>query len=113
MQVITIHVHTNAQYQFIFIIKLLDCLRGLDYAMKLKWFDYKKFNLTEYQHYEKVENGDLNWIVPNKFVAFSSPYDKPIDKYGVTHLYLFRIEYLHQQTMFQFLKSLELQWSSD
>jgi cell division cycle 14 len=51
--------------------------------MKLKWFDYKKFNLTEYQHYEKVENGDLNWIVPNKFVAFSSPYDKPTDKYGV------------------------------
>lgn len=51
--------------------------------MKLGWFDFKKFNLNEYEHYEKVENGDLNWIIPNKFVAFSSPYDKPYDKYGV------------------------------
>lgn len=32
-------------------IQLLDCLRGLDYAMKLGWFDYKKFNLKEYEHF--------------------------------------------------------------
>lgn len=64
-------------------IQLLDCLRGLDYAMKLGWFDYKKFNLKEYEHFQKVENGDLNWIIPGKFVAFSSPYDKTVDKYGV------------------------------
>lgn len=88
MQVIIIHVHTNARYLY-FNLKLLDCLRGLDYALKLKWFDHKKFNLTEYEHYEKVENGDLNWIIPNKFVAFSSPYDKPIDKYGVLSFPLF------------------------
>lgn len=66
------------------ITQLLDCLRGLDYAIKLGWFDYKKFNLKEYEHYERVENGDLNWIIPNKFVAFSSPYDKTVDKYGVS-----------------------------
>jgi cell division cycle 14 len=29
-----------------------------------------------------VENGDLNWIIPNKFVAFSSPSDDKFDKYG-------------------------------
>ena len=29
-----------------------------------------------------MENGDLNWVLPNKFVAFSSPYDQPYDKYG-------------------------------
>lgn len=51
--------------------------------MKLRWFDHRKFNLNEYEHYEKVENGDLNWIIPGKFVAFSSPYDKSVDKYGV------------------------------
>jgi cell division cycle 14 len=28
--------------------QLLDCLRGIDYALKLKWFDNKKFNLNEY-----------------------------------------------------------------
>jgi cell division cycle 14 len=64
-------------------MQLLDCLRGLEYAIKLGWFNYKTFNLAEYEHYEKIENGDLNWILPNKFVAFSSPSDKPVDKYGV------------------------------
>ena len=33
---------------------ILDCLRGLEYGMKLGWFDFKKFNVTEYDHYEKV-----------------------------------------------------------
>lgn len=71
-------------HSILFIIfKILDCLRGLEYAIKLGWFNYKKFNLTEYEHYERVQNGDLNWIIPNKFVAFSSPYDVSVDKYGV------------------------------
>lgn len=64
-------------------IQLLDCLRGLEYAITLGWFNYKTFNLAEYEHYEKIENGDLNWIIPGKFVAFSSPSDKPVDKYNV------------------------------
>lgn len=25
-----------------------------------------EFNLAEYEHYEQVENGDLNWIVPGQ-----------------------------------------------
>lgn len=52
---------------------VLDCLRGLEYAIRLGWYNYSTFNVQEYQHYEKVENGDLNWIVPNKFIAFSGP----------------------------------------
>ena len=43
--------------------------------MKLGWYDMGSFNLAEYQLYEKVENGDLNWIIPGKFVAFSTPVD--------------------------------------
>lgn len=35
-------------------IQILDCLRGLHYAMKLGWFDYKKFDIAEYEHYEKI-----------------------------------------------------------
>ena len=49
--------------------------------MALGWYDYRSFNVQEYQHYEKVENGDLNWIVPGKFVAFSGPLNVT-DKYG-------------------------------
>ena len=60
---------------------VLDCLRGLEYAIKLGWYNYSTFNVQEYQHYEKVENGDLNWIVPGKFIAFSGP-QNVTDKYG-------------------------------
>lgn len=41
--------------------------------MKLKWFDVKTFNLKDYEYYERVENGDLNWIIPEKLLAFSGP----------------------------------------
>ena len=27
------------------------------------------FNLAEYEHYEQVENGDLNWIVPGEYLC--------------------------------------------
>jgi cell division cycle 14 len=50
----------------------------------LKWFDYKKFNLRDYEYYEKVENGDLNWIIPGKFVAFSGPSSTQTDAEGVS-----------------------------
>ena len=33
------------------------------------------FNVQEYQFYEKIENGDMNWIIPGKFLAFSTPVD--------------------------------------
>ena len=46
------------------------------YAIVLGWYDYNNFNVQEYQHYEKVENGDLNWIIPNKFMAFMGPIEK-------------------------------------
>lgn len=39
------------------------------------WYSLKDFNLAEYQYYERVENGDLNWIIPKKFIAFSTPVD--------------------------------------
>lgn len=37
------------------------------------------FDLEEYETYERVENGDFNWITPF-FVAFASPTSKPVDK---------------------------------
>jgi len=53
------------------------CLKGLQYAMTLGWYNYEKFDVQEYQHFEKVENGDLIWILPGKFIAFSSPLNQP------------------------------------
>ncbi len=61
------------------------CLEGLQFAVNHKWYDYHSFNVKEYEHYEKVENGDLNWIIPGKFMAFMGPVDKeegPERQYG-------------------------------
>jgi len=52
---------------------VLDCLRGLECGMKLGWYVPKSFKTQEYEYYEKLENGDMNWIIPGKMLAFSSP----------------------------------------
>ena len=54
-------------------MQIRDCLKALEYAIKFKWYNFKKFNTKEYDYYEQVENGDLNVIIPNKFIAFSGP----------------------------------------
>lgn len=64
---------------------ILDCLRGLEFAVKIGWFDIKKFDVRDYEFYERVENGDLNWIIPNKFIAFCTPMKNRVDKDGYTH----------------------------
>ena len=51
------------------------CIEGLEFAVKKGWYNYQTFNVKEYEHYEKVENGDLNWIIPGKFLAFMGPVD--------------------------------------
>lgn len=39
-------------------------------AISLNYFNFDTFDIQEYEYYEKVENGDLNWLVPGKFLAF-------------------------------------------
>nr|XP_043899881.1 dual specificity protein phosphatase CDC14AB isoform X4 [Solea senegalensis] len=57
-------------------LTLLDCLQGIRKALQHGFFDFERFDVDEYEHYERVENGDLNWIVPGKFLAFSGPHPK-------------------------------------
>ena len=52
---------------------LLHVLQGLEYAVRFGWYDFRTFNVKEYEYYERVENGDLNWIIPNKFAALMGP----------------------------------------
>lgn len=63
--------------------QIFDCLQGLEYAIRLKWYIPKEFNLKDYEEYERVDNGDMNWIIPGKFLAFSSPSPTPYDSDGV------------------------------
>jgi cell division cycle 14 len=52
--------------------------------MKLGWYNPKTFNYKEYEEFEKVDNGDMNWIIPGKFLAFSSPSPQKYDEEGVS-----------------------------
>ncbi|XP_024530219.1 dual specificity protein phosphatase CDC14C isoform X3 [Selaginella moellendorffii] len=54
-------------------LTVLDCIQAVAKGKKVGWIDFSTFNLEEYEYFEQVENGDLNWIVPNKLVAFSGP----------------------------------------
>ncbi|KAF8766863.1 Dual specificity protein phosphatase like protein [Argiope bruennichi] len=55
---------------------LLDCFRAVKKALINGFFNFENFDLEEYEYYERVESGDLSWIVPNKFIAFCGPHPK-------------------------------------
>jgi len=56
-----------------FKLTVLDCLNGLEEAIKRGWFDWNNFEAEAYMHFASIENGDMNWIIPNKFLAFAEP----------------------------------------
>lgn len=47
-------------------------LYGISKAIQCHLLDLSTFDLNYYETYEKVENGDWNWITPG-FLAFASP----------------------------------------
>ncbi|XP_056132924.1 dual specificity protein phosphatase CDC14AB [Lampris incognitus] len=63
-------------------LTILDCLQGIRKALQHGFFDFETFSVDEYEHYERVENGDLNWIVPGKLLAFSGPHPKTLVENG-------------------------------
>lgn len=48
--------------------------RGLSQGLLHGWLNLSSFDLVEYEHYERVENGDLNWTLPGKFISFAGPH---------------------------------------
>mmetsp|Transcript_18482 Transcript_18482/g.32611 ORF Transcript_18482/g.32611 Transcript_18482/m.32611 type:complete len:490 (+) Transcript_18482:223-1692(+) len=54
-------------------LTLFHCLQGLIKAKQFEFFDWDGFDVEEYEYYEQVENGDLNWIVQGRIVAFAGP----------------------------------------
>jgi len=58
----------------VYTITILDCLHAVARAKKAGYFDFDDFDCDEYEHYEKVQNGDFNWLVPEKFIAFCGPH---------------------------------------
>jgi cell division cycle 14 len=57
-----------------FNLNIQDCLWGMWKAMQNGLCDMNEFSVEDYEFYEKVENGDWNWLTPH-FIAFASPVD--------------------------------------
>ena len=57
-----------------FDLSIHDCLWGFWKAQRNGLINMNDFSVNEYEYYEKVENGDWNWITPG-FLAFASPSD--------------------------------------
>ncbi|GMF41013.1 unnamed protein product [Phytophthora fragariaefolia] len=56
-----------------FFITLLDCARAVHKAVTTSLWSYQAFSVDEYDRLDCLENGDINWIVPGKLIAFSGP----------------------------------------
>ena len=52
---------------------VLDCCRALRKAVDLQHFSLSKFSVKNFAKLSKLENGDLSWIIPGKFIALSGP----------------------------------------
>ncbi|XP_067109430.1 cell division cycle 14Aa [Osmerus mordax] len=57
-------------------LTVLNCLQGIRKALQYGFFNFGAFDVEEYEHYERVENGDMNWIIPGKIMAFSGPHPR-------------------------------------
>ena len=67
-----------------FALQLLDCWRGLEKGMQRGWvrfggsgFQWGSIDVDEYRHYDDPANGDLQEVVPGKFVALKGPVGLP------------------------------------
>ncbi|KAL9026589.1 MAG: hypothetical protein Q9196_004762 [Gyalolechia fulgens] len=61
-----------------FEIGIQDVVYGVWKAKEEGLCGFQEFNLREYERYERVDQGDFNWITPH-FVALASPQHLPID----------------------------------
>ena len=57
-------------------LSVWDHLEAFSRARELGWVDFNSFDVEEYEYFERVEKGDLNWLIPGKFCAFAGPHAK-------------------------------------
>ncbi|XP_054007996.1 dual specificity protein phosphatase CDC14C-like [Hylaeus anthracinus] len=72
----------------IYTIHILDCLNALQKAGSYGFFNFNDFDLVEYEKYEDMRNGDLNWMVPQKFLGFVGPSTEPGTPYNPPECYI-------------------------
>uniref|UniRef100_A0A8R1DKT5 protein-tyrosine-phosphatase n=1 Tax=Caenorhabditis japonica TaxID=281687 RepID=A0A8R1DKT5_CAEJA len=65
-----------------YLLHVHDVLRGIEKALKFGWLDFTDFDYEEYEFYERVENGDFNWIIPGKVLSFCGPHNESREENG-------------------------------
>ncbi|KAK2953474.1 putative Dual specificity protein phosphatase CDC14A [Blattamonas nauphoetae] len=77
---------------------IVDCLQGLVRGVENGFFDLNTFDYEQYEYFERIENGEMNWVIPGKILAFASPTQSEMySPYGVTsHTPIFYSEVFHQ-----------------
>mmetsp|Transcript_120647 Transcript_120647/g.336652 ORF Transcript_120647/g.336652 Transcript_120647/m.336652 type:complete len:361 (+) Transcript_120647:225-1307(+) len=65
-----------------FQLTVKDCLEALQISIEKKWFDWTRFNIESYEYFSQVDHGDMNWVIPGKFLAFAGPSPTPVDSDG-------------------------------
>mmetsp|Transcript_58125 Transcript_58125/g.123428 ORF Transcript_58125/g.123428 Transcript_58125/m.123428 type:complete len:395 (-) Transcript_58125:118-1302(-) len=66
----------------VFPLTVQDCLHGLEHSIRMNLFDWERFNVESYEFFEKVENGDMSWVLPGRMLAFAGPYPTNRDEQG-------------------------------
>lgn len=64
--------HDASQYACTFELTVLDCCKAVFKAKECGILNFDTFDLRQCMYYEQVENGDLNWVLPN-MCAFAGP----------------------------------------
>nr|CAH7743471.1 unnamed protein product [Callosobruchus chinensis] len=54
---------------------ILDVLQAVHKAVQFNFFNFNDFNVSEYDLYDRLQYGDINWLLPRKFLAFIGPSD--------------------------------------
>ncbi|CAM9234495.1 unnamed protein product, partial [Choristocarpus tenellus] len=69
-------------------LSVLDCVRAVHRAMMLDHINLDTFDPDEYGFHNDISNGDINWIIPGKFIAFSGPlsYRREVEPGHFTYL---------------------------
>ena len=57
-------------------LTILDCAMALRRVADMNHFSMGSFDLPRFEQLSKLEHGDVSWIIPGKFVAFSVPLAK-------------------------------------
>lgn len=60
-----------------------DICESVSYAIEHKWIDWNSFDVEETESLQHIANGDLNWIVENRFMAFAGPSSDCTDEDGL------------------------------